>query len=245
MELRSSAIQIAKLSSAMTYIISDIHGRADRFHNILEQIQFSKSDTLYVLGDVIDRNLDGIAILQEIMITENILMILGNHEYMMLNVVRLPAKKMDQIWLEDLGLWYLNGGEVTYLTFQKLSEDEQKKIIDYLDDLPLNREIRVEGKDYLLIHGSPVSTFEEEYSDFSNVTMHAVWNRFDPFEKNAFAGKTVICGHTPTVYFTHRTPMEVFQNDNTICMDCGCAFPDGRLGCLCLETGKIIYSVDE
>ena len=29
---------------------------------------------------------------------------------------------------------------------------------------------------------------------------------------------------------------------SVVCMDCGCAFPAGRLACLCLETGEIIYS---
>ena len=48
------------------YVMSDIHGEADLFHAMLEQIGFSESDTLYILGDVIDRGPDGIALLQEI-----------------------------------------------------------------------------------------------------------------------------------------------------------------------------------
>ena len=228
----------------MTYVISDIHGRADRFHNILKKINFTESDKLYVLGDVIDRNPDGIELLQEIMTTENMLMILGNHEYMMLNVVQTVAEEIGQTWMEDLGLWYLNGGEVTYQAFQTLSEGKKEEIIHFLNTLPLNLEITVDGKDYLLIHGSPESTFDPEKSEFSDLTMYAVWNRFDPFVENSFEGKTVICGHTPTVYFTYQTPMEVFQHGNTICMDCGCAFPNGRLACLCLETGNILYSED-
>lgn len=37
------------------YVMSDIHGEADRFHAMLEKIHFSDDDTLYILGDVIDR----------------------------------------------------------------------------------------------------------------------------------------------------------------------------------------------
>ena len=41
------------------YVVSDIHGEADRFHAMLEKIRFSADYTLYILGDVIDRGADG------------------------------------------------------------------------------------------------------------------------------------------------------------------------------------------
>ena len=40
----------------MTYCISDIHGEYGRYLEMLEKINFSDEDKLYVLGDVIDRN---------------------------------------------------------------------------------------------------------------------------------------------------------------------------------------------
>ena len=43
------------------YVMSDIHGEADRFSAMLETIHFSSQDTLYILGDVIDRGPEGIA----------------------------------------------------------------------------------------------------------------------------------------------------------------------------------------
>ena len=49
----------------MIYVMSDIHGQARRFHSILDQIALKDEDTLYILGDVIDRNPDGIRILRE------------------------------------------------------------------------------------------------------------------------------------------------------------------------------------
>ena len=44
----------------MIYIMSDIHGGWNEYRDILEQIQFSDSDHLYMLGDAIDRGPDGI-----------------------------------------------------------------------------------------------------------------------------------------------------------------------------------------
>ena len=69
----------------MIYCISDIHGEIDRWNTMLNLIQFSSSDTMYVLGDVIDRKPYGIQILQDIMDRPNVHMLLGNHEQMMLD----------------------------------------------------------------------------------------------------------------------------------------------------------------
>ena len=44
-----------------TYTISDLHGYpVDKFKALLDKANFSDTDTLYILGDVIDRNGDGV-----------------------------------------------------------------------------------------------------------------------------------------------------------------------------------------
>lgn len=45
----------------MIYVMSDIHGQKRRFDSVMKQINLQPDDTLYILGDVIDRNPDGIA----------------------------------------------------------------------------------------------------------------------------------------------------------------------------------------
>lgn len=72
----------------MTYVLSDIHGNLRRFESIMAQINLQPDDTLYVLGDVIDRYPDGIKILRRIMQMPNAKMLIGNHEYMLLAVRR-------------------------------------------------------------------------------------------------------------------------------------------------------------
>ncbi len=39
----------------MIYTMADIHGQYDKYIAMLEKINFSKNDILFVLGDVIDR----------------------------------------------------------------------------------------------------------------------------------------------------------------------------------------------
>lgn len=76
----------------MNYVVSDIHGHSKRFESILKQINLKETDTLYILGDVIDRNPDGIRLLRRIMKMSNVKMVLGNHEHMMLTALYYPVE---------------------------------------------------------------------------------------------------------------------------------------------------------
>lgn len=71
----------------MIYCISDIHGEVNRFTAMLDQIHFSTEDTLYIIGDVIDRALGGVDILKQIMAAFNMVLLLGNHEQMCLDTL--------------------------------------------------------------------------------------------------------------------------------------------------------------
>ena len=81
------------------YVVSDVHGEDDRWKAMLEKIHFSAQDTLYILGDVVDRGPHGVEILQEIMRTPNMKMLLGNHEFMCLRYFAPDATEKDiQHW---------------------------------------------------------------------------------------------------------------------------------------------------
>ena len=41
-----------------TYVMSDVHGLKDRYDAMLEALALQNEDTLFVLGDVIDRGRD-------------------------------------------------------------------------------------------------------------------------------------------------------------------------------------------
>ena len=71
----------------MIYCVSDIHGELDKFERLLELIQLSDADQLYIIGDVIDRGAMGVDILQKIMAAPNMTMLLGNHEQMCLDTL--------------------------------------------------------------------------------------------------------------------------------------------------------------
>ena len=50
------------------YAISDIHGCYDKYISMLEKIGFNDGDTLYFLGDAVDRGPDGVKILLDTLI---------------------------------------------------------------------------------------------------------------------------------------------------------------------------------
>ena len=50
-----------------TYVISDIHGQYDIFIELLDKIQFQNTDTLYILGDILDRGPHPIKTLMKLM----------------------------------------------------------------------------------------------------------------------------------------------------------------------------------
>lgn len=42
-----------------TYVVSDLHGQYRIFLKLLEMVDFSENDQLYMLGDAIDRGPEG------------------------------------------------------------------------------------------------------------------------------------------------------------------------------------------
>ena len=72
----------------MIYAMSDLHGCFNAYLEMLKKIDLKEEDTLYILGDVIDRGLYGIDILLDMMKRPNIKPLIGNHEDMALPVMR-------------------------------------------------------------------------------------------------------------------------------------------------------------
>lgn len=76
--------------TSKTYVCSDIHGMYGSYCNMIKKIK--ETDTLFILGDVIDRGKGGIKILQDMMKRPNVKLLMGNHEYMMINCLDLVKK---------------------------------------------------------------------------------------------------------------------------------------------------------
>lgn len=217
------------------YVMSDIHGEANRFHAMLKKIQFSAEDTLYILGDVVDRGADGIPLLREIMATPNMVMLLGNHEYMMLEYLKHDP---DPIAIRR---WNRNGNRPTLDAYLKQNAWEQQVILNFLKSLPTHLELEVNGQRFYLVHGFPGTNVQDE-----------VWVRPEVDTPNPMPGYQVIIGHTPVLSLiqpeeeklkyameleSRGEHLRICHADGFIDIDCGCghSYPIKALACIRLE----------
>ena len=230
----------------MTYVTSDIHGNLRRFQSILSQISLTPEDTLFVLGDVIDRHPQGVEILRYIMHQPNIKMLLGNHEQLMIDTIaEYPQPHFSNVPRQ---LWYINHGQMTEKAYSALSDEEKKAIFNFLIGLPLSFDIEVNGIKFKLVHGAPPEWFESGCGYFEEIDF-SVWSRIEKTTK--VDGYTLIFGHTPTDYYQDADPLKIWYGKNKIGIDCGSGWPEhdidfdrplGRLACLRLDDMKEYYS---
>lgn len=227
------------MGDILNYVVSDIHGYYKRFLELLEKINFSEKDTMYILGDIIDRGPEIAELVEFVVNTPNIKMILGNHEDMFLTYY--DTKSYD-----DKELWYYNGGAVTDMAFSKLPKEKVKNYINYFEGLPIELEIEVNNQKYLLVHGNYVTDREKKYLSPFEYRFQVIWSRVSKRDKGP-KDKIVIFGHTPThKYMGNEKPFTIWKNGNIIGIDCGMAkiarYGDkSRIGCLCLDTMEEIY----
>ena len=238
----------------MIYVMSDIHGNMPNFKSILKQINLQPEDTLYILGDVIDRYPDGIRILRMIMAMPNVKMLLGNHEHMMLEALTLPHPRPDSPWERNkpsrkLRIWYNNGGNVTHEYLKHIRKTIRQEVFDYLHSLPVNIDVEVNDKKYRLVHASPIENYILHRRHYDTIEEFAVWERWNECHPVP-EGCILVFGHTPTIFFHDDNPLTIWHSDEAIGIDCGSGFPatknayleKGRLACLRLDDMKEFYS---
>lgn len=225
----------------MIYAISDLHGCYDKYIRMLEKIHFSDGDTLYVLGDVIDRGNGGIRMLLDMMKRQNIKFIIGNHEYSVLRMLDLlvhyPPEMLQRIYPADYTAWMLNGGEPTLKAFSALPVKMKKELIEYIE-LSLTEEyITVGGRKFHLSHTLP--EYEPDRAMYSADYREFIFGEPD-YEMKYADDIYFITGHTPTELIDSAYSGRIYQKNNHIAIDCGAVFGN-PLGCVCLDTLEEFY----
>lgn len=227
----------------MHYVMADLHGEFDRYLNMLDLIRFSQQDTLYILGDVVDRGgTGGIDILQDVMPRRNVIMLLGNHEAMCLKAIDQPDNE------RAVNHWRRNGGQVTYEALLRLPEEMRAQVLDFLRSRPDHLDLEINGRKFHLVHAFPADN-----------THDRIWLRPGPEAASPFPdGRTVVAGHTPVceLWDFDDAQLErflreqkddrlwVFHGNGYIDIDCSCgyAIPQRRLACLRLDDLAEFYT---
>ena len=160
-------------------VISDIHGNMDAVKAVMEDIKKEKCDKIFVLGDYAMAGPEPkktIKYFMEKQKDKNVEMIQGNTDAMiagysaeLFNVLEKKAPVMACALQDDVK--HLTAGE--------------KK---FLEKLPAQKQIDIEGVSFLLVHGSPRKNNEDILAD----------TPIEDIEKmvKKVKAQVVLCGHT-------------------------------------------------
>ena len=231
-----------------TYVVSDVHGRAAAFDRALERVSLADDDTLWVLGDMIDRGPAAADVLRMVRDLPCAHAIMGNHERLMLDVLTSPD---DQLASYN---WLSNGGAATHTSLLNIPVGQRVDLLEWAGALPAYGHAIVAGRAFLFAHSgiragqvSVPDVWDDAACErfLSAQTLDdLLWIREDfwgcptGLVRPDGAGAVVVCGHTPT-------PLAAPLCDR--CQDDPCD-PDGRALMLrvgaCQATGGIADRVD-
>ncbi len=224
-----------------TYVVSDLHGQYGIFLKGLDRIGFSDKDTLFVIGDVIDRGADGIELLKHIKKKRNMELLLGNHEVMMLGSVDPNGEnecngEHSEIWL------YYNGGQATYEKYVSLSIKERQSLLMWLNRCYIMKIIEINGRKICLTHSYYHKNLENKmyFETDHELVWDVVWTSMfrdddDTHGDNIYKNYDYqfIIGHVPVqkAAFRHGRSDDynrlcIYEYGNVKDIDGGCAMGD-------------------
>ena len=223
----------------MRYFISDVHGEYELFRALLEKIDFSDKDEMYICGDIIEKGSDSVKLARYVSSFSNIHCIIGNHEMSFLKYYRTVMENSPRDFDAVL--------RVLQMFFP---EDEEKldwDLVDWLDALPSY----IEGEDFICVHaGLKIDTNGNilPLCSLSNEELTCD-RRFKDEDIKHNDPKCVFFGHTPTYYVCGESKILIYKRSDVtkeirdlykIHLDTG-AFKTGVLGCFCADTLEAIY----
>lgn len=228
----------------MHYALSDLHGRYDLYRAMLDKIKLDQSDTLYILGDFVDRGDEGLKIVLDVAERNNVVPIMGNHDL----TAQIVLSQLDRELSADeicelrrsLNLWMMDGGEPTLKEFRDLSASDKRLALGVIDTFRNYSTLDVGNMKYIMCHAG-IAGFTLEKPLASYTIMDYAFVRED-YSKPKIGSPNIrlVTGHTPTVAIEGAEKGRIFHSHDHIAVDCGAVFDMG-LGCICLETMEEFY----
>lgn len=210
------------------YACSDIHGQYDLYKKMLSEINFSEDDTLFILGDYIDRGDKSIDVMLDVMQRDNVIPIIGNHELMMWSNLWGNRERGD--------FWCLgnNCGEKTKAQYFDLDIDKRQDIKSFIRNLYLQYEIDICGTKYLLSHSSFMPRdgtirWKEIGEWFTwNVTWDSPWRAYEYISIDNYTSdnRMHVIGHVPVPLIggsVKKDEAYINREYNLVNIDLGCA----------------------
>ncbi|MBQ8340919.1 MAG: metallophosphoesterase [Clostridia bacterium] len=221
----------------MTYVTAGICGDWDRYQRLLQAINLKKEDILFVIGDMADYGEQGVEVLTDMSMRENVYPVAGEHDFLALRMLDGFDKMLkdgsmpDPEFAAEMTAWAADGGKPTLDGFRALDADMREGILEYLAELPLYEEIEAKGKDYVLVYAG-IADFDPdtELDDYQP----------EDFFRPAVEGERFFEDRTLIVGGAATESGRIEREEGIIRLNCG-AKDGGKLACLCLETGEEFY----
>ena len=214
---RGSNLQVV----GRTVFIGDVHGCAAELEQLLEHIQFSESDRLIFVGDLIARGPDSRGVLK-IFRKTRATGVLGNHEERLLAVrrARVQGRRGPRL------------GPAHYRLSHQLEDAEW----DLLAALPRHLDVREHGVRVVHAGVHPRLPFEEQdpwtlthIRTLSDTGMASDRAMGQPWAAQYESG--------PHIVFGHNSRLSLQMERWATGLDTACVY-GGRLSCLVLESGQ-------
>ncbi len=223
------------------YAVSDLHGCYEKYIKLLGRLNMTSDDSLYILGDIVDRGSGGMKILLDLAERKNVFSYKGNHDHVagiMLKSFAVPGDGLAADGLiGNFREWLSDGGNTTYEEFVKLDESERRAVLCCLASLPVYKELTVGGRKFFLSHTVPEKS---KMADLARCRTTDFLMGEPEYEKVYFEDEIIVTGHTPTGLIDPGYTGQIWKRNNHIAIDCGAVFGN-PLGCICLDTMEEIY----
>ena len=128
-----------------TYVTSDAHGHVRALDAALNATAPGADDTVFVLGDMIDRGPDPLGVIRLVRSIPGVRVLMGNHERMMLDAL-LGGD------IGDVDTWDMNGGWSTSAQLSSESRETLVDILEWFQQLPLYEIAPCAERTFILTH---------------------------------------------------------------------------------------------
>jgi len=198
-----------------TFVTSDIHGCFSEFAELLDKMGGNyKKDRLIILGDYIDRGPQSFEVvktvldLQQMFGSKHIILLRGNHEQM----------AVDYYENGDTS-WDFNENGATIDSFIR-NQDDVRYYLDFFRQLP----VIYQDDDAIYVHAgiNPARDLDKQRE------YDLLWIRENFYKSRRTFPKTVIHGHTPTLFTSRNDYPEILPD--RICIDTGCVYGGSLCG---------------
>lgn len=187
--------------------IGDVHGHYEALMILIEAIAPGEDDGVYFVGDLIDRGPESASVVKFVM-NQPYHCILGNHEQMLLDVMRYPEipDHIRQSWL-------YSGGHATLKSYGKKGIPQDH--LDWMETLPTHLDLG----DVWLVHAGvdPRLSIDEQTAE------QFCWIRdeFHSAKQPYFPNKLIISGHTITFTIPGVMPGKLAMGEGWLDIDTG------------------------